>query len=470
MGSKRSILLVEDHADLATSLTDNLEIHGFHVTSTPSAEKALELARSRRFRAIVSDVSLPGMSGLDLVETLRTEGILPPVIMITGVGTTQIAIEAMKLGAFEYLQKPVDINTLAKVLSQACEASPAKPTLVTEEPPVIIGPELVGNSTAMQTLYKEIGRLASMPVTVLIQGATGTGKELVARTIHANSNREQSCFEAVNCAAIPENLIESELFGHERGAFTGAIGQRIGSFERASGGTLFLDEIGELPLSMQAKLLRVLQEKQVQRVGGTESFAVDVRIIAATNVDLEGAVRAKLFREDLFFRINVATIRVPPLSERTEDIPLLIERFLERYRHDLNLPQVSVHPKATELLCEHSWPGNVRQLENIVRKAMILSRGFQIQPEIIRQALGDTTSTSPTPAPLAGLDLLASDLLEQAKAGTLKNVYDHFVEQVEQRLLLIGIRATHGNKSELARLLGLARMTLREKLKRHGLD
>ncbi|PYM13085.1 MAG: Fis family transcriptional regulator, partial [Verrucomicrobia bacterium] len=326
---------------------------------------------------------------------------------------------------------------------------------------------IIGSSRLMQELYKEIGRVAAKPVTVLIRGETGTGKELVARALYQYGDRAGAPFVAVNCAAIPETLLESELFGHERGAFTGADMRRIGRFEQASGGTLLLDEIGDLSLSTQAKLLRVLQEKCIQRLGGKETIPVNVRVIAATHRDLEAAIKERLFREDLFYRLSVVIIAVPPLRQRPEDIPRLVKYFMQRYSSELDIPQSSIQAEALGLLQNQPWPGNVRELENVVRQALLLARGFVISPEHIQQIIARTAQSLPENR--KALTGYIAELLAHAQSGGEDRIYARAIDDLERELFGRAIKLAQGNQAKAARWLGVSRLTMREKLNRFGL-
>src|SRR5207247_4647240 len=347
------------------------------------------------FDVVLTDLRLPGLGGLELVRLLHDVQPRLPIILMTAHGTIETAIEATKLGAYDYLQKPFEMEHLLALLQKAVHASRLMRERVDLGDAPASRTALVGASRAMQEVCKEIGRVAAKPVTVLVRGETGTGKELVARALYQYSDRANAPFVAVNCAAIPETLLESELFGHERGAFTGADMRGIGRFEQANGGTLFLDEIGDLSLSTQAKLLRVLQEKCIQRLGGKETISVNVRVIAATHRDLETAIKEKLFREDLFYRLSVVIIAVPSLRLRPEDIPILVKYFIQRYSVELGIPQASIQAEAVQLLQSQTWPGNVRELENVVRQTWLLARGYVIGAEHIRQVLARTAQSLP---------------------------------------------------------------------------
>jgi len=368
-----------------------------------------------------------------------------PILMMTAHGTTETAIEATQSGAYDYLLKPFEIPELLKLVEQAVAAS----RLMTE--PVQIGQTgqsrhaIVGNSRAMQNIYKEIGRIAAKPVGVLIRGETGTGKELIARAIYQHSDRVNAPFVAINCAAIPETLLESELFGHERGAFTGAESRRIGRFEQADKGTIFLDEIGDMTPGTQVKLMRVLQEKCLQRLGGKETIPVDVRVIAATHRDLETAIKQNQFREDLYYRISVVVLNLPPLRERKEDIPDLIRFFLEKYAVEFGVDNPAIHPDAVEFLQAQPWPGNVRELENITRKMLLLAQSYTISVEHVRAALAK--ASPPATSVDKSLQGYAEELLAAAQRGELSDAYARLHEGLkptldEERLALFDQQKT----------------------------
>jgi DNA-binding NtrC family response regulator len=461
------ILIIEDDDSVASALRDLLKAEGFSVDMATDPVAGLANAQSKSYNVVVSDLQMPGLSGLDVVEQLQRARPHLPVILITAHHTTEAAIRAIKLGAFDYVLKPIDPSEFLRILKRALDS-----TRLASQPLDLGGPEsspeaIIGRSKVMQTVYKEIGRVAAMPVTVLIQGETGTGKELVARAIHQHSDRAGQPFVTVNCAAIPENLLESELFGHEAGAFTGAKSRHIGRFEQANGGTIFLDEIGDMSPSTQVKLLRVLQEKTISRVGGKETLSVDVRILAATHRDLEEAIEAREFRLDLFHRLNVAVIYLPPLSQRREDIPDLVSYFLTRYSAEFNLERSSIAPEAVDFLQQQSWPGNVRELENIVRKALIASRGYPITLDHLRAAL--TKPTPPRPAGDQKLSDYVAELLTNAQLGEGGNASEVLTEVVERELYGQAIRLANGDQTKAARWLGVSRPTMRDKLTRYGL-
>jgi nitrogen regulation protein NR(I) len=464
------LLLVEDDEVAASALRQVLCEEGYAVTVVARADVGLQAVAESNYDVVVTDLRLPGINGLDLLARLRRSHSRLPVILMTAHGTTEAAIEATKRGAYDYLLKPFDMPELLEVIEKAVRSR-----RLTAEP-VVLGSEasgkdaIIGASRSMQALFKEIGRVAARPVPVLVRGETGTGKELIARAIFQHSGRAEQPFIAVNCAAIPETLLESELFGHERGAFTGAESRRIGRFEQADGGTLFLDEIGDMTPGTQVKLLRVLQEKTIQRVGGKELIPVDVRIIAATHRDLEAAVAKKEFREDLLYRINVVTLKLPPLDERPDDIPALVGYFLHRYGADLGVEEPAILAEALSLLQQHTWPGNVRELENTVRKALLLSRGYPIDEEVIKQAVGFASpSRSAVDGAAVPLSKQISGLLDAARRGELEDVHRRLIEQAERELFTQAMTLADGNLTRAAQWLGITRLTLREKLAAFGL-
>jgi nitrogen regulation protein NR(I) len=455
------ILLVEDDEQIVTALTRVLADEGYDVTHAQDGTKGLLLATTDSCDLVITDFKLPGVSGMELVQNLREARPRLPVILMTAHGTTDTAIEATKLGAYDYLLKPFEMPDLLDLVEKAVASSRVmlEPVDISELSPGHSA--IVGKSRAMQEIYKEIGRVAGKPATVLIRGETGTGKELVARAIYQHSDRADKPFITVNCAAIPETLLESELFGHEKGAFTGADIRRIGRFEQAHQGTIFLDEIGDMSINTQAKLLRVLQERSIQRVGGRENISTDVRVIAATHRDLDAAINAKEFREDLYYRLNVVAITIPPLRQRSDDIPDLIRYFLMRYAVDFNVEIPAIHPDAMRFLTEQMWPGNVRELENAIRKALALARGYAIGLEEVRQAVNPSRKPAGDASPLSGF---IADLIGAASRGEIQNAHTTVIEAAERELFSQAIKLAHGNQAKAARWLGVSRATMREKL------
>lgn len=464
---KARVLLIEDDPSTGPALQKVLRDEGYHVDLSPRGDTGLERAKSERFDLVLTDFRLPGLSGLQLVEELHRVNPRLPIILMTAHGTTETAIEATKLGACEYLIKPFEPDHLlervaslvtdARLMSEPVELGESRAN----------GSAIIGNSRAMQNVYKEVGRVAATPVTVLIRGATGTGKELIARAIYQHSARADKPFIAVNCAAIPQTLIESELFGHERGAFTGALSRRIGRFEQANGGTLFLDEVGDLPIETQAKLLRVLQERVIQRVGGDENIPVDVRLLAATHRDLEAAIKEKEFREDLLFRLNVVTVRLPSLAERREDIPDLVRYFIRRYAPELGVENPSIQPEALDELQAYAWPGNVRELENVVRHALLAARPFAIGSNHVRDALARDDGAADNGGSTHAAYI--TELLARAERGEIEDAYWRMIGDLERELFAQAVQRAGGNQAKVARWLGITRLKVREKLRSMGL-
>jgi len=464
---KPSILLIEDDASTAASLKKVLCAEGYDVAVSARGDAGLEQAQQQSYDVVVTDLRLPGLGGLELVEQLHAAKPKQPVILMTAHGTTETAIEATKLGACDYLLKPFEADELLDMIASAVASS----RLMSE--PVEMGEAtsgrsaIIGNSRVMQALYKEIGRVAATPATVLIRGATGTGKELIARAIYQHSQRGDKPFIAVNCAAIPDALLESELFGHERGAFTGAQARRIGRFERADGGTIFLDEIGDLNASTQGKLLRVLQERCIQRLGSEANIPVDVRVLAATHRDLETAIQEKEFREDLFYRLSVVTLALPPLNQRTEDIPQLARYFIQRYGKELGLESLSVQPEALAYLQSQPWPGNVRELQNTIRQALLLARPFAISLEHVQQVVAK--SRQPPAGEQQTHAAYIAELLAKTQGGEIHHAYARMIADLEPELFKQAIQLAQGNQAKAARWLGVTRLKMREKLAQFGL-
>ncbi len=461
------LLVVDDEPNVLYSIKKWLQSDALEVDVAQTGRQGLERVRDRCPDVVILDVRLADTSGLEVFDRIREIDARLPVILITAYTSTETAIEAMKRGAFEYLLKPVDFHQLREVVQKALELSRFRHV------PAVYGDEesedadrIVGRSPAMQEVYKAIGRVAPRDVTVLILGESGTGKELVARALFHHSGRTAAPFLALNCAAIPETLLESELFGHERGAFTGAERRRIGKFEQAHGGTLFLDEIGDMSPATQAKVLRLIQEQRFERLGGNETIQTDVRLIAASNKDLKALVAAGRFREDLLYRLEVFTIRVPPLRERREDVPLLIEHFLPRFNRSLGRTCCSVSPEALRCLTSFAWPGNVRQLQSVLKYAMLQGSGdvltLECLPEDLRAEPGAAVARPPSlEACLAGLTELTEGLL---RAGEL-DIYRRVGLEVDRAVLGAVLRHAGGNQVKASELLGISRTTLRAKLR-----
>ncbi len=466
MSDGAKILLIEDDPGISDTLQRVLAGEGHEVTVEKRGDDGLARAAGNSFNLVITDLRLPGLSGLELIRQLHAAQPRLPIILTTAFGTTDIAIQATKLGAFDYLLKPFNMPQLLDLIQKAARSN----RLMCE--PVALGEAgtthdaLVGNGEAMQAIYKEIGRVASKPVDVLIRGETGTGKELIARAIYQHGDRANAPFIAINCAAIPETLLESELFGHERGAFTGALARRIGRFEQAGSGTIFLDEVGDMTLGTQVKLVRVLQEKSLQRLGGKETIPVDARVIAATHRDLETAIRQKQFREDLYYRLNVVVISLPALRQRREDIPDLIRYFLQKHGPPLGSATPSIHPEAIGFLQGQAWPGNVRELENVIRKALLLAQNYTINLDHARAALNK--SNGPVCSAERTLGEYVEELLAAARRGELADAHARVLESAERELFARAIAQAQGNQAKAARWLGVTRVTMKAKLVQFG--
>jgi DNA-binding NtrC family response regulator len=458
------VLLVEDKAELRAMLRKALERAGYTVDEAPDGNSAIEKVRSRRYLLVLTDLKLPGSSGLDVLREARRAEPTLPVILVTAYGSVEEAVTAMKEGAFDFIQKPVDLDHLKLLLERAAHQQELlrENLLLREEYAARYGfPQIVGEHPAMKDASQMTQRVAATDSTVLLLGESGTGKELFARAIHHLGPRAEQAFVAVNCAAIPEGLVENELFGHERGAYTGAGARKMGKLELAHRGTLFLDEIGDLPLAIQGKLLRVLEEKRFERVGGTQVIEVNVRILTATNKDLRAAVADKAFREDLFFRISAVPITIPPLRDRGDDVVLLAEHFLERFRREFSKPALTLSRETQARLRTYSWPGNVRELQNAIERAAILANS----PEIDVGAL-QLPAARPTAAQLPGGMIEDSFLWE----GPLDEVSQRAVAHVERFKIQDALRESKWNKTRAAEKLGVSYKTLLHKIRSLGLE
>jgi DNA-binding NtrC family response regulator len=462
------ILLVDDDDQLRKSFIKLLSEEGYTVDSAASGEKGLDMLQQELPDLVILDMRLPGMSGLETYEAIQAVDPKLPVVIMTAFGTTETAIEATKRGAFDYVLKPFEIPDMLSIIGQGLEAGRFMRAPVSLEGSHDTGEEaIVGRSKPMQDVYKAIGRVASADATVLIRGESGTGKELVARAIYQHSRRAARPFMVINCVAIPESLLESELFGYEKGSFTGAVHRRIGKIEQANCGTVLLDEIGDMPFTIQAKILRLLQEKRIERLGGRETIPVDVRIIAATNRDLEAALDAGRFREDLYYRLKVVTLNLPPLRDRLEDLPLLVDYFLARYSRELGTDNPGISRAALADLRTHDWPGNVRELANTIQKSLIFNRGTPVQPEDIQQAI--VTRSGPEADPQAADSIIRGWVRSRLQARQGHDMFERLMDQyasivVGEALILAG-----GNRSRAAKLLGLSRPTLHAKIDKYGL-
>lgn len=468
------LLVVDDEPNIVFSLDECLRSPTLQVISAGTAREGIELARSERPDVVILDVRLPDMSGLDAYDRIRAIDPRLPVIMITAYARTETAIEAMRRGAYEYLLKPVDFRRIKDVVAHALEVSRLSrvPALLEQTGgDDLAADRIIGHSSAMQDVYKAIGRVAPQDATVLLLGESGTGKELAARAIYHYSKRSKQPFLAINCAALPESLLESELFGHERGAFTGADQRRIGKFEQVNGGTIFLDEIGDMTAATQAKALRLLQQQQFERVGGSQTITTDVRIIAATNQDLPAMVEAGRFRQDLYYRLSGFTIRLPPLRERREDLPLLAEHFIRLYDHELGKNVRSMTPEAFERLQRHTWPGNVREFQSAIKYAMVQTTGDVITADCLPY------TCQPGEIPTTGAHAASSDealrdlarLVHKHLAEGRRDIYRLVSTAVDRVVLEEVLKHAAGHQQQAAELLGISRMTLRSKLRALGL-
>lgn len=464
-----TLLIVDDEPNVVYSLKKRLKSDSLDVITASTAREGIEMVIERNPDAVLLDVRLPDMSGLDAFEVIREHDSRLPVIVITAHATTETAIEAMKRGAFEYLLKPLDLPELREIVSRAIHLGSLSrvPAVFGEEGPADAAADrIVGLSAPMQAVYKNIGRVAPQDVNVLILGESGTGKELVARAIYSHSQRSKKPFLAINCAAIPESLLESELFGHERGAFTGADRRRIGKFEQADHGTIFLDEIGDMSLATQAKILRLLQDGRFERVGGNETVSTDVRIIAATNQDLEGLVSQGRFREDLYYRLKVFGIQLPPLRKRMDDLPLLVDHFARLASRELNKPIRTAPPETMEILKAYDWPGNVRELQSAIKYAFVQATGDVLAPDWLPENVKRGSSPdlrdsqSETAAKILDVAALADRLVH---AGS-NDVYRQVHAEVDRILLRRILDHFEDNQVLASQSLGISRTTLRSKV------
>ena len=476
------LLLIDDENDVRYSFKRIFSSPDLILETAASGEEGIEVIKTFKPDLVLMDVRMGGMSGLETLRLIREDDAKLPIIMMTAFGTTQTAIEAMKHGAYDYLLKPFDVPKLKQIVADALKAARDMKEVIAVEP--LLESEdydmgIVGRSQSMQEVFKTIGQLAGSDATALITGESGTGKELVAKAIYHNSQRNDRAYLPINCAAIPENLLESELFGHEKGAFTGATSKRIGKFEQCHQGTIFLDEIGDMTLATQAKILRVLQNGTIERVGGEKSIRVDVRIIAATNKKLEEAVAANEFREDLFYRLNVVRVNLPPLRERSEDIPLLIDYFLRVIAESEGSKVKSILETAQSALLSYPWPGNVRELENVMRRTIVMAKGDAIRLDDLPKDLQSNTKSafeidkknlnhselSASNAASIDISALAGTLFQWAKSQPDLAI----LPAVERELVAHALRETNGNQVRASKLLGITRATLRNRIEKFGI-
>jgi DNA-binding NtrC family response regulator len=458
------LLLVEDKNELRTMLRKALERSGYTVDEAPDGTAAIQKVRARRYLLVITDLKMPGASGLDVLRETKHADAAIPVILLTAFGSVEEAVTAMKEGAFDFLQKPVDLDHLKLLVQRAARQQEMlrENLLLREEYTARYGfPRIVGEHASIREISQQIQRIAATDSTALLLGESGTGKELFARAIHHLSNRREQPFVALNCAAIPEGLVENELFGHERGAFTGAGARKVGKIDLAHHGTLFLDEIGELPLSIQAKLLRVLEERHFERVGGTQLIEVDVRIVVATNRDLQKLMQEKLFREDLYFRISAVPITIPALRDRGNDVLLLADYFLDKFSREFAKPGLELSSDAKQRLLEYRWPGNVRELQNTLERAVILADGLSIRANGLQ-----------LPSPKPDAESLPQGMLPEKFSweGSLEQVTQRAAGHVERVLLESTLRDCQWNKTRAAERLGVSPKTLLAKIRAAGLE
>ncbi len=463
----KRVLVADDELNMRRVLEAMLRREGYEVITAANGVEAMGgMGTKGGVHTVITDLKMPGLDGMGLLKRLSAEYPDVPVVMITAHGSVESAVEAVKLGAFDYLEKPFEQEQIRQVVAKALNTyALARRDARPEEPSGHGRFRLVGQSPAIRTIYGVVEKVANTPSTVLISGESGTGKELIARALHENSSRHAGPFIKINCAAIPKTLMESELFGYDKGAFTGAVGAKPGRFELAHGGTLFLDEIGEIPIEMQVKLLRVLQESEFERVGGIKTIKVDVRLVTATNRDLLAEVGAGAFREDLFYRLNVVPIHIPPLRERREDIPLLADHFIAKFNDRLKKEIVAITPEAIERLVAYQWPGNIRELENLMERTILFCEGPEIRvsdlpPEV---AGASTPQSASTPSHAPGEETL------RPAPESLKEAVRAETERVERELIQRALDATGGNVTQAARKLKISRKSLQTKMKELGL-
>ena len=451
------ILVIEDKESMAQMLRQALRGEGHEVIVARDGREGIQKFKESKLDLVVTDLRLPHKSGLEVLESVKEQNPLVPVIMMTAYGTIETAVKAVKAGAYDFITKPFDPDHLVHLINKALE----KRRLVTEN--LILReefakhlklPKIIGKSQIMQDVGEKIEKVASNPTTVLLLGESGTGKELFARAVHYLSPRKDAPFVAINCAAIPRDLLESELFGHERGAFTGAVARKLGKFELADRGTIFLDEIGDMELALQAKLLRFLEGREFMRVGGTVKIQVDIRLVAATNKNLQTAIADKLFREDLYYRLAVFPLTIPPLRDRKEDIPALVEHFVGYYCKELKRQPVTLSPAANERLVQHRWSGNVRELQNCIERAMILIDGPVLQPDHLGLSAAPPAET---------------DWMNLPTEGSLHGVSSAASRFAEERLIRKVLKQTHGHKTKAAEILQVSYKTLLTKIKDFGI-
>ena len=449
--TEKKVLVVDDEPNMRRVLSTVLKKDGYQVVAVASGEEALEHFRAKEFNAVITDLKMPGMSGLDLLSQVSATNSSVPVILITAYGTIETAVEAMKKGAYDYVLKPFDNDEIRLILQKALAVQEQSSK---EAVTLSLGPgdkyQIIGSSARMAAVYETIGKVADSVATVIILGESGTGKELVARAIHYSGKRKDKPFVRVSCAALPETLLESELFGYEKGAFTGATTRKPGRFELAHHGTIFLDEVGDVSPATQAKLLRVLQEREFERLGGTETIEVDVRVIAATSKPLEKALQDGSFREDLFYRLNVVSVSLPPLRERNEDIPELAGYFLDKFCEREGKAVKELNAEVLKILIEYDWPGNIRELENLIERVVVLEEEQVILPQHISERIRKGEAEEPVVGP-----------------PSLKGALEETTAKMEREMIVNALAQTKGNRTKAAQLLGISRRTLQKKIKEY---
>ncbi len=462
-----TILVIDDDDQLRISFSKLLKEENYAVISAASGEAGIEIIEKNFLDLVILDMRLPGINGMETFKRIKKIDSKLPVIIITAYGTTQIAIEATKMGAYDYVLKPFDVPEMLNLIEQAIEAGyfMRSPVKVDASPDKQSGDAIIGQSRLMQNVYKSIGRVSQTDASVLILGESGTGKELVARAIYQHGIRSDKAFLIINCVAIPENLLESELFGYEKGAFTGASQRHIGKVEQANGGTVFLDEIGDMPLNIQGKILRLLQEKSIERLGGEETIPVDVRIIAATNKNLEQAIADEKFREDLYFRLKVVTLELPPLRDRRDDITSLILYYMVKFSNELKIDNPGIQEDALNLLNQYDWPGNIRELSNLIHKVLIFNRGAPISLTDLEQVINKKEKSKLLEnAEISDIKAWVRQLLSN-KSENYK--FDDFIDIVSGIVISEALKITNGNRSQAAKLLNLSRPTIHAKIDKY---
>jgi two-component system nitrogen regulation response regulator GlnG len=464
-----TILVIDDDDQLRISFCKLLKEENYSVLGAASGEAGVDIITQQPLDLVILDMRLPGMDGMETFKQIKKKDPKLPVIIVTAYGTTETAIEATKMGAYDYVLKPFEIPEMLNLITQAIDAGyfMKSPVAVDALPDNQSGDAIIGQSRAMQTVYKAIGRVAQTDATILIRGESGTGKELVARAVYQHGARADKPFLIINCVAIPETLLESELFGYEKGAFTGASQKHIGKIEQANGGTVFLDEIGDMPLSIQSKILRLLQEKSIERLGGEETIPVDVRIIAATHQNLEQAIENNKFREDLYFRLKVVTIELPPLRDRKDDIPGLIAYYLQKLSNELKMDNPGIHEEALALLNDYEWPGNVRELGNLIQKVLIFNRGAPIAASDLIQIIHRRHENNHTHD--ISLDTIRQWVRQNMAGESNSYGFDDFVDIISGIVISEALVSTDGNRTQAAKLLGMSRPTLHAKIEKYNI-